>query len=70
MSIEGRRAIIARAFNRAKEVGLPLEGSAEFESWLEEWAKGDIDIPILRRRYVELLRARDIAWRNRHVLVE
>ncbi|KQV70451.1 hypothetical protein ASC90_10160 [Rhizobium sp. Root1220] len=70
MSVEYRRAIVAKAFNRAKNVGFPLEASEEFESWLEEWARGDIDVRTLRHRYVELLRARDFVWRNRHVLAE
>ncbi|RDJ03159.1 hypothetical protein B5K06_30625 [Rhizobium grahamii] len=63
---ETRRAMVTRAFGRAKKLGLPIEDSTEFEGWLEEWARGEIDTPTLRNRYIQLLRARDTVFRNRH----
>lgn len=62
--IEDRRAIIERAFRRAERAGLPVERSPEFEEWLEEWVRREIDIGTLRGRYIDLLRRRDIAWRT------
>ena len=70
MSIEARHALIAKAFSRVRQAGCPLETSEEFEDWLGQWARGDIDIQTLRKRYVELLQTRDAAWRERHVLVD
>ncbi len=65
MQNEARRAIISRAFSRAEKAGIPIEKSPEFEGWLEEWVRGEIDIPTLRNRYIDLLRIRDVAWRDR-----
>ncbi|RDJ07863.1 hypothetical protein B5K06_21220 [Rhizobium grahamii] len=70
MSIEARRALIAKAFTRVRQAGCPVEESREFEGWLGQWARGDIDIRTLRQRYVELLHSRDAAWRERHVSVD
>jgi len=61
--LEVRRGMITRGFGRAKKLGLPIEESSEFEGWLEEWVRGEIDTPTLRNRYIELLRMRDRAFR-------
>jgi len=64
MQIEARRAIISGAFSRAEKAGLPVETSPEFEAWLEQRVRGEIDMATLRSRYIEMLRLRDITWRE------
>lgn len=58
MTIEVRRRVYEKVSARLKASGTPFDDDPQFRSAVEEWINGDIDIGELRRRYLEIQRAR------------
>ncbi|MCV9964386.1 hypothetical protein OIU34_21085 [Pararhizobium sp. BT-229] len=65
MTVERRRALVERIVAQSAQRGQPIDDDPKFMAWVEEWVAGEIDVPELRRRYGELLKARHEERRER-----
>jgi hypothetical protein len=59
MTKERRRLLVDKLVAQTAEKGTPIDGDAVFMGWVEEWIAGELDVPELRRRYAELIKARN-----------
>ncbi|WP_199773598.1 hypothetical protein [Rhizobium sp. NXC24] len=50
MSIEVRARLSKGRLAGPKRWGLPIERSEEFERWVDEWTRGEIEIATLHQR--------------------
>jgi hypothetical protein len=58
MTIERRRAAAAKAFERARRLGLEIDPDPAFAALVQSWINGELTMPEARERYVTLLRDR------------
>lgn len=54
-----RRAIAQRAIDRAAARGVPIDTDPAFRALLEEWVRGDIDMKVMRERYLDIIALRN-----------
>ena len=63
---ETRRAIAQRVIDRAAARGMPIEKDPAFSALLEEWARGDIDMKAMRKRYLDIIAVQAAERRGLH----
>ena len=65
MTIERRRAAAAKAFQRARRLGLEIEPDPAFAALIESWINGELTMPEARERYLAFLKDRAQSERER-----
>jgi len=58
MTIERRRAAAAKAFERARRLGLEIDPDPAFAALIQSWINGELTMPEARERYLASLKER------------
>ncbi|NLS04034.1 hypothetical protein HGP14_11785 [Rhizobium sp. P32RR-XVIII] len=58
MTIERRRAAAAKAFERARRLGLEIDPDPAFAALIQSWINGELTMPEARERYLASLKDR------------
>ena len=70
MTIERRRAAAAKAFERARRLGLEIDPDPAFAALIQSWINGELTMPEARERYLAFLKDRAQSERERPGLLE
>jgi hypothetical protein len=58
MSIERRRSAAAKAFERARRLGLEIDPDPAFAALIQSWINGELTMPKAREQYLAFLKDR------------
>jgi type III secretion system FlhB-like substrate exporter len=61
---ETRRAIAQGAIDRARARGVPIDTDPAFLDLLEEWIRGDVDMKVMRERYLDMIAFQAAEWQR------